>query len=148
MWCICTIWRYSPESQSVTMPYNHQNYWMHVFFEGVFSDHMEHFGLWNVKIVVSVVESNLLCGSSEALRTNLAKIKDFCHFSHLSVLSFLSLFLHFTEKKCLKEIKFKFSFQYCDSETTFFLSFYVLFFFLMLNGRCLSALWPYERCKM
>ena len=75
-------------------------------------------------MVVSVAESNFLLGSSEMLSTNLAKIRDFSQFFSISELNFLSLFLHFTVKKCLKEIKFKFSSQYCDSEMTFNFSFF------------------------
>lgn len=95
MWCICTIWPNAPESQSVTMPYSHQNYWMHVFcffFSG------EHFGLWNVKIVVSAAESNFLRGLSETLSANLAWIKDFSHFSHLCAKLFIITSAFYCEK--------------------------------------------------
>lgn len=47
---------------------------------GVFSYHTEHFGLQNVKTVVSVAELNFLPASSEVLSTNLARIKDFTWF--------------------------------------------------------------------
>lgn len=138
MWCICTIWPNAPESQSVTMPYSHQNYWMHVFFFLGWGG--EHFGLWNVKIVVSAAESNFLRGLSETLNANLARIKDFSHFS----LSLCQTFHHYfcillwinawkrSNSSSLNTVTLK---------LFFFLSFY--FLFSALRKMCVGfvALW-------
>lgn len=71
MWRICTIWPIAPESQSVTMPYSHQNYWMQVFLGSLWSPQGAFlalrgknggFGCWG----------NFSRGSSETLSTNLA----------------------------------------------------------------------------
>lgn len=80
------------------MPYSHQNYWMHVYFFYFFIFSGEHFGLWNVKIVVSAAESNFLRGLSETMSANLARIKDFSHFSHLCAKLFIITSAFYCEK--------------------------------------------------
>lgn len=137
MWCICTIWPNAPESQSVTMPYSHQNYWMHVFcffFRGsILGSEMQKswFRLLSRTFYVDYLRRWVQTWPESKILV----------IFPISVPNFSSLLLHFTVKKCLKEIQFKFSSQYCDSENIFFLSFYFLFYALWKMCVGSVALW-------
>lgn len=137
-WCICTIWLNAPESQCVTMPYSHQNYWMHFFFPlGGVSNYHEAFWALKCKSCGFSGWVELFTWIIRGVEYKGGQIQIFWLVS-VSLLNFLrnawrrlALGSHLNTVT-LKKRHFPFVFIH----------------FFMLIGGCLPSWWPYEGCTM